>query len=141
MPPIGRAAFCTAVLQHRMGSTNADSSTGTPAGRGKAPVAGSTTCSANPPRAAQATAVPGDTPATSGPMASTTPPNSWPSTAGGSVSRSSPSMAWTSVRQTPQACTRTRTWPGPGAGAGRSSIRNSRPPVQTAQRIPAPPAA
>ena len=34
---------------------------------------------------------------------------------------------WRSVRQTPQAATRIRTWPGPGSGAGISRSLNGRP--------------
>ena len=51
----------------------------------------------------------------------------WPGTSGSFGSGSSPSTTWRSVRQTPQADTRRRTWPGPGSGTGTSSSRSGSP--------------
>ena len=60
--------------------------------------------------------------ATPSPAASTRPTISCPGTIGSLGSGSSPSTTCRSVRQTPQASTRSRICPGPGAGSGRSSI-------------------
>ena len=64
---------------------------------------------------------------TSGPIASTTPAPSCPSTAGHGTSIE-PSNAFRSSLQTPLQCRRTRTSPGPG-GASWSSTTRSRVPT------------
>ena len=57
-------------------------------------------------------------PATRGPTPTTIPTTWWPGTRGSFGSVSSPSTMCRSVRQSPHACTRRRTWPGPGAWSG-----------------------
>src|SRR5262249_15617454 len=56
---------------------------------------------------------------------STTPTISWPGTIGILGCGSSPSTTCRSVRQTPQARTRTSTWPAAGSGTGRSTGSSS----------------
>src|SRR6185312_852716 len=58
---------------------------------------------------------------TPAPSASTMPTISWPGTSGSFGFGNSPSTTCKSVRQTPHASMRTRTWPGPGTRSGRSS--------------------
>src|SRR4051812_42162168 len=59
---------------------------------------------------------------TPGPTASITPAPSWPSTMGGCTTGLSPSMAWRSDRQTPDAARRTTTSPAMGSSTLTSSI-------------------
>jgi hypothetical protein len=56
-----------------------------------------------------------------GPSASMRPTISCPGMIGSFGFSNSPSTTWRSVRQTPQASTRTRSSPGPGTGPGNSS--------------------
>ena len=54
---------------------------------------------------------------------------------GGGCSVTSPSSTCRSVRQTPQACTRIRTWPGPASGIGQLGRRAA---AARARRAPSP---
>src|SRR5829696_8987226 len=57
---------------------------------------------------------------TPSPSRSMTPAGSWPGMTRSSGEGSVPSIKWTSERQIPHACTRTRTSPGTGSGSGTS---------------------
>lgn len=62
---------------------------------------------------------PGVNSATCPPQRTTTPTTSWPGISGNLCGASAPSAMCTSVRQTPQAATRTRIWCGAGCGTGK----------------------
>ena len=53
------------------------------------------------------------------------PTISWPGMMPGGTSFNSPSMICKSVRQTPQALIRSRTWSGPGIGIGTNAARSA----------------
>src|SRR6266567_3603604 len=84
-----------------------------------------------PPCQPTPTRWPGFQLATSAPTVSTRPAISWPGTRGYCRPGQSPSLTSTSLWQTPQASTLTRTWARPGSGMGRSANSNGPPGLLT----------